>query len=197
MPAAAAAGVGAAGPSTEVPQQQFEEDVLSDSDDDFDAGGDEDASEGGDESESEFEVESEESEEEEDDDEASEEESEEEESPGPKGKRGGAKSKPAQPAKKATPKKATPKKAKNPPSSSGGKSLAAALSEPVLAPTGSPELNPAHYEARERLMFPWLHGAVLALPRSSAHRAPPYSEPSAHPKPSKLDAPTLHVRCGG
>ena len=161
--------------------------VLSDSDDDFDAGGDEDASEGGDESESEFEVESEESEDD-DDDEASEEESEEEESPGPRGKRGGAKPKPAQPAKKATPKKATPKKAKNPPSSSGGKSLAAALSEPVLAPTGSPELNPAHYEARERLMFPWLQPDKR---RDASGRRP--SDPEYDP--TTLQLPGAFPKC--
>jgi len=164
--------------------------VLSDSDDDFDAGGDEDASEGGDESESEFEVESEESEDDDDDD-ASEEESEEEESPGPKGKRGGAKSKPAQPAKKATPakaKKATPAKARNPPSSSGGKSLAAALSEPVLAPTGSPELNPAHYEARERLMFPWLQPDKR---RDASGRRP--SDPEYDP--TTLQLPGTFPKC--
>ena len=81
----------------------------------------------------------------------------EEESPKPKAKRGGAKAKPP-PAKKATPKKAAAAAAATPlVTGGGGKSLASAMSEPQPAPpTGSPALNPAHYEARDRLMFPWL-----------------------------------------
>ena len=123
--------------------------VLSDSDYDVDAdGGGEDGEDGAsEESESEFEVESEESEEEES----------EEESPKLKVKGGGAKAKPP-PAKKATPKKAAAAAAATPlVTGGGGKSLASAMSEPQPAPpTGSPALNPAHYKARDRLMFPWL-----------------------------------------
>ena len=75
-----------------------------------------------------------------------------------------------------------------PPSSSGGKSLAAALSEPVLAPTGSPELNPAHYEARERLMFPWLQPDKR---RDASGRRP--SDPEYDP--TTLQLPSTFPKC--
>ena len=161
--------------------------VLSDSDDDFDAGGDGDDGEDGasEESESEFEVESEESEEEEsDEDEASEDEESEEESPKPKAKRGGAKAKPP-PAKKATPKKAAAAAAAAPlVAGGGGKSLASAMSEPQPAPpTGSPALNPAHYEARERLQFPWLQPDMR---KDASGRVP--SDPEYDPTTLRLPA---------
>ena len=161
--------------------------VLSDSDDDFDAGGDGDDGEDGasEESESEFEVESEESEEEEsDEDEASEDEESEEESPKPKAKRGGAKAKPP-PAKNATPKKAAAAAAAAPlVAGGGGKSLASAMSEPQPAPpTGSPALNPAHYEARERLQFPWLQPDMR---KDASGRVP--SDPEYDPTTLRLPA---------